>query len=164
MEQQQAAVLWCPRCLGAVGEAASCPACGLRQQGADAARLRVVVHRLYEVGEAQRALAAEATSLRVEQARLLESLDPRAAAAGGGAAGWPARPAAGRAAREWRPGMVRGVLLGLGAVLVALAALIFSVVAWVNLGDAGRAGLLAGATLLAVATAATARRRLPATA
>jgi hypothetical protein len=38
------------------------------------------------------------------------------------------------------------------------------VVAWVNLGDAGRAGLLAGATLLAVATAAVARRRLPATA
>jgi hypothetical protein len=162
VEQQQAAVLWCPRCLGAVGEAARCPACGLRQQGADAARLRVVVHRLYELGEAQRALAAEAASLRAEQARLLASLDPRAAAEG--AAGWPAPPVAGRAAREWRPSMVRGVLLGLGAVLVALAALIFSVVAWVNLGDAGRAGLLAGATLLAVATAAAARRRLPATA
>jgi hypothetical protein len=156
VEERPAAVLWCPRCLRPVGEAAHCPACGLRQHGADAARLRVVVHRLYEVGEAQRALAAETASLRLEQGRLLQSLAPQVVAPEGLASQGPVR--------EWRPGMVRGVLLGLGAVLVALAALIFSVVAWVNLGDAGRAGLLAGATLVAVATAAAARRRLPATA
>jgi hypothetical protein len=119
----------------------------------------VVVHRLYEIGEAQRALAAETASLRLDQGRLLQSLDPEGLAAQALAP----RPAA-AAPREWRPGVVRGVLLGLGAALVALAALIFSVVAWVNLGDAGRAGLLGGATLVAVAAAAAARRRLPATA
>ncbi len=159
MDERPAAVLWCPRCLRPVGEATHCPACGLRQLGADAARLRVVVHRLYEIGEAQRALAAETASLRLAQGRLLQSLDPQGLAAQVLAP----RPAA-AAPREWRPGVVRGVLLGLGAALVALAALIFSVVAWVNLGDAGRAGLLGGATLVAVAAAAAARRRLPATA
>jgi hypothetical protein len=152
VEERPAAVLWCPRCLRPVGEAARCPACGLRQRGADAAHLRVVVHRLYEIGETQSALAAETASLRREQSRLLASLDAQMAA-----------PTA-AATREWRPGVVRGVLLGLGAALVALAALIFAVVAWVNLGDAGRAGLLGGATLAAVAAAAAARRRLPATA
>jgi len=159
VEERPAAVLWCPRCLRPVGEAAHCPACGLRQPGADAARLRVVVHRLYEIGEAQRALAAETASLRLEQDRLLRSLAPDGLASQVLAP----RPAA-AATREWRPGVVRGVLLGLGAALVVLAALIFSVVAWVNLGDAGRAGLLGGATLVAVAIAAAARRRLPATA
>ena len=53
VEERPAAVLWCPRCLRPVGEAARCPACGLRQRGADAAHLRVVVHRLYEIGETQ---------------------------------------------------------------------------------------------------------------
>jgi hypothetical protein len=169
VEERPAAVLWCPRCLRPVGEAARCPACGLAQHGTDAARLRVVVHRLYEIGELQSTLAAETASLRQEQRRLLESLDPQTAApedAGSPLFGPPVLGprAAAAAAREWRPGVVRGVLLGLGAALLALAALIFAVVAWVNLGDAGRAGLLGGATLVAVAAAAAARRRLPATA
>ena len=63
MDERPAAVLWCPRCLRPVGEAAHCPACGLRQHGADAARLRVVVHRLYEIGETQSSLAAETALL-----------------------------------------------------------------------------------------------------
>jgi hypothetical protein len=164
VEERPAAVLWCPRCLRPVGEAARCPACGLRQHGADAAHLRVVVHRFYEIGETQNALAAETASLRREQSRLLASLDPQMAVPES-AGSWVVGPrAASAATREWRPGVVRGVLLGLGAALVALAALIFAVVAWVNLGDAGRAGLLGGATLAAVAAAAAARRRLPATA
>ena len=146
---------WCPRCLRPVGESARCPRCGLQQLGADAARLRVVVHRLYEVGERQRALAAEAASLQLEQSRLLQVLASGTAPQAG------PRP---RPPREWRPETVRGVLLWLGSMLVALAALIFAVVAWIRLDDAGRAGLLAGATLVAAAGAATAhRRRLPAT-
>jgi hypothetical protein len=80
---------------------------------------------------------------------------------------WPRRrPASGSNSSAWprrsRPG--RGLLLGLGSVLVALAALIFAVVAWVRLGDTGRARLLLGATLVAVAGAAASFRRLPATA
>jgi len=112
----------------------------------------MVVHRLYEIGERQRALEAENASLRLEQSRLLQAL-----------ASEPA-PAAPRPPREWRPEVVRGVLLWLGSVLVALAALIFAVVAWIRLGDTGRAGLLAGATLVAAAGASATYRRLPATA
>jgi len=149
-ERTTATATWCPGCLRTVGEADRCPSCGLRQTGADAARLRVVVYRLYEIGEQQRALAGEADALRLEQGRLL------------GALGHAAAPAAARR-REWRPEMVRGVLLGLGAVLVALAALIFAVVAWVRLGDLGRAGLLLAMTVAAAAGSAAIRRRLPAT-
>jgi hypothetical protein len=150
---EPAAPPWCPRCLREVGEAARCPACGLPQLGADAARLRVVVRRLSDIAEQQRALGEEANSLRSEQWRLLQALSAQG--------GW----AAPRSGREWRPEMVRGALLWLGSALVALAALIFAVVAWIRLGDAGRAGLLAGVTLLAaLGTLAAARRRLPATA
>jgi hypothetical protein len=145
--------LWCPRCLRTVDGAANCPWCGLRRQGsAEAARLRVVVHRRHQVGERRRALAEEDASLLAEQRRLLQALAPEPAGA------------VARSPREWRPEVVRGVLLWLGSVLVALAALIFAVVAWVRLGDLGRAGLLAGATLMASAGAAAGRRRLPATA
>jgi hypothetical protein len=139
-----------------VGEAARCPSCGLPQLGADAARLRVVVRRLSDIAEQQRALGEEASALRWEQGRLVQALTQGAGAKGG----W----AAPRAGREWRPEMVRGVLLWVGSVLVALAALIFAVVAWIRLGDAGRAGLLAGATVLAALGTLAARRRLPATA
>jgi hypothetical protein len=144
--------LWCPRCLQPVGRASTCPRCGLPQPGPDAARLRQVVHRLYQVEERRRALAVEADALGRERHRLLQALDPAPAVAPA-----PARP-------EWRPAVVRGVLLGVGSVLVALAALIFSAVAWVRLGDPGRAALLAGVTLAVAAGAAAARRRLPATA
>jgi len=46
---------------------------------------------------------------------------------------------------------------------VALAALVFAAVAWFRLGDAGRAGLLGGATLVAALATLAARRRRPAT-
>jgi hypothetical protein len=151
MEQSAATTPWCPRCLRPVGAVAQCPSCGLRQQGPDAARLRVVVYRLHELARQQQTLAAEAASLELEQARLLQVLAPQT------------ERAAPRPAREWRPEVVRGVLLWLGSVLVALAALIFAVVAWIRLGDVGRAGLIAGATLVGATGTAVTRRRLPAT-
>jgi len=133
------------------GEAARCPSCGLAQLGADADRLRVVVWRLHEIGERQRALEEEAAPLRLEQVRLLQVLGRDSAR----------RPRGARA--QWRPEVVRGVLLWLGSILLALAAVSFAVVAFLNLGDAGRAGLLAGTTLVVAACAAAARRPLPAT-
>src|SRR6266498_409399 len=142
---------WCPRCMRPTGEAARCPSCGLAQLGADADRLRVVVWRLHEIGERQRALEEEAAPLRLEQVRLLQVLGRDSAR----------RPRGVRA--QWRPEVVRGVLLWLGSILLALAAVSFAVVAFLNLGDAGRAGLLAGTTLVVAACAAAARRPLPAT-
>ncbi len=152
MEERTATATWCPGCGRPAGEVSRCPSCGLPQTGADADRLRVVVWRLYELGERQRALLEETAALRRERGRLLHALGQGAAA-----------PAGTTARREWRPEMIRGVLLGLGSVLVAIAALIFAVVAWVRLGDLGRAGLLAAATLVAAAASAATRRRLPAT-
>jgi hypothetical protein len=158
MTTQAAGPQWCPRCLRGVGEAARCPSCGLPQLGADAARLRVVVRRLSDIAEQQRALGEETSSLRWEQGRLLQALAAQGAWAAQGGRTAP------RAGREWRPEMVRGVLLWLGSALVALAALIFAVVAWIRLGETGRAGLLVGVTLLAALGTLAARRRLPATA
>src|SRR6266568_4934058 len=142
---------WCPRCMRPTGEAARCPSCGLAQLGADADRLRVVVWRLHEIGERQRALEEEAAPLRLEQVRLLQVLGRDSAR----------RPRGARV--QWRPEVVRDVLLWLGSILLALAAVSFAVVAFLNLGDAGRAGLLAGTTLVVAACAAAARRPLPAT-
>src|SRR6266511_840393 len=80
---------WCPRCMRPTGEAARCPSCGLAQLGADADRLRVVVWRLHEIGERQRALEEEAAPLRLEQVRLLQVLgDWYALRRAGVAAGW----------------------------------------------------------------------------
>jgi hypothetical protein len=116
----------------------------------------VVARRLSDIAEQQRMLSEEANTLRWEQGRLVQALAQGAGTQGG----W----AAPRAGHEWRPETVRGVLLWLGSALVALAALIFAVVAWIRLGDAGRAGLLGGVTLLAALGTLAARRRLPATA
>ncbi len=142
---------WCPRCMRPTGESARCPSCGLAQLGPDADRLRVVVWRLHEIGERQRALEEEAAPLRLEQVRLLQVLGRDSAR----------RPRGARV--QWRPEVVRDVLLWLGSILLALAAVSFAVVAFLNLGDAGRAGLLAGTTLVVAACAAAARRPLPAT-
>jgi hypothetical protein len=150
VRQATVATPWCPRCLRVVGDAAACPGCGLPQLGSAVARLRVVVRRLHDLGEQRRALEAEAAALEPERRRLLEEV------AGVPSAGSGSRP-------EWRPAVVRGLLLGLGSVLVALAGLIFAAVTWIRLDDRGRAGLLAAATLAAWTMAAAARRRLPAT-
>src|SRR6266511_235256 len=127
---------WCPRCMRPTGEAARCPSCGLAQLGADADRLRVVVWRLHEIGERQRALEEEAAPLRLEQVRLLQVLGRDSAR----------RPRGVRA--QWRPEVVRGVLLWLGSILLALAAVSFAVVAagwspaaWWALGSAVAAAI-----------------------
>jgi hypothetical protein len=151
MAEQAPTTPWCPRCLRSTGPSARCPECGLEQLGPDADRLRVLVWQLHDIGERQQALEAEAAPLRMEHAQLIQALSPDGVAR------------APRAPREWRPGLVRGVLLWLGAILLALAAVIFAVVAFISLGDLGRAGLLGGTTLAVAACGAAARRRLPAT-
>lgn len=64
----------------------------------------------------------------------------------------PARPeASGRA--------VQNVLFVLGGLLLGSAAIVFAAVAWTTFGLAGRAAILAGVTLLALAVPPVARRR-----
>jgi hypothetical protein len=63
-----------------------------------------------------------------------------------------------------RADVARDVLLWVGGLLLALAALIFAAFAWRRLDDGGRALMLVAATIVAGAIAAWLRRRLKATA
>jgi hypothetical protein len=150
---------WCPRCLRRFPAGTPrCPKCGLVQSGADVDRLRQVVSRLG-------ALESEARDLRTERDALLRAVgsDPARAPVPAPSAGGPDGPAL-RWPFEWRVETVRDVLLVLGSILLALAALTFSVLAWRRLGDSGRAAILLAATALAVAASALLHRRLPQTA
>ncbi|WP_088290638.1 SCO7613 C-terminal domain-containing membrane protein [Kineosporia sp. A_224] len=73
-------------------------------------------------------------------------------------------PVAGGPAPGRRQGLgVQGVLVGLGALLLAVAALVFLAFAWNAMGIGGRAAVVGGVTLAALAGAAALRPRLEAT-
>ncbi|MBI4940249.1 MAG: DUF2157 domain-containing protein, partial [Actinobacteria bacterium] len=75
-----------------------------------------------------------------------------------------APPVAGGQAPGRRQGLgVQGVLVGLGALLLAVAALVFLAFAWNAMGIGGRAAVVGGVTLAALAGAAALRPRLEAT-
>lgn len=65
---------------------------------------------------------------------------------------------------EWSGARVRGLLLGLGAALLAISALAFTAVAWSRLGEGGRALLLLAMTAVVTGLSVALRRRLPASA
>ncbi|MER7763357.1 hypothetical protein, partial [Streptomyces sp. NPDC097619] len=94
-------------------------------------------------------LDARRTQLLTRRAWLVGVLYPRqeALAPSAGAPAWGAGVAA---ARKEGPG-VQNVLLSLGAVLLAVAALAFTVVSWGALGIGGRSAVLAVVTLAASA-------------
>ena len=161
---------WCPRCLALTEDADPCPRCGLPQSGDAAARLRVVVHRLHEIDRAYRELAQERADLTQEHAGLLATIEgrprPLTAAAALPPPAPPGATAAGATAdrTEWRADVVRDVLLWIGGLLLAIAALTFAAFAWNRLDDGGALALLALTTLLAGAGALALRSRLRATA
>jgi hypothetical protein len=66
---------------------------------------------------------------------------------------------------EWTRERVRNLLLALGVLLLAIAAVIFLVAAWGRFGISGRAGIMTLVTVLfAVGSGVASRRQLPATA
>ena len=147
-------VLPCPACGAPLTGQPHCPACGLTLSGSTAAALG-------EVDQELSALGSRREVLLVERARLLAEL--RGAPVAAPAAARPAPPA--RPPAEWTPQRVQNVLLSLGALLLAVAAIVFTVVAWGRLGIGGRAAVLAGVTAVAAAVPrALLRRRLPASA
>lgn len=77
---------------------------------------------------------------------------------------YPLAPPPAPAPQEWSGARVRGLLLGLGAALLAISALAFTAVAWSRLGEGGRALLLLTMTALVTGLAAALRRCLPASA
>lgn len=133
--------------------ATSCPACGLSLEGPTAERLFVTL------SQADRLLAE------------LRALQPVGAMAGSAPTPPPVMPSG--PAAPLPPGPKRGlgaasvprILLGLGALCLLVAALVFLAVAWSALGVAGRTAILLGFTgLTGLLAAWAARRSLRATA
>lgn len=153
---------WCPRCLALTEGAPVCGRCGLDQGGDDVGRLRVVVHRLSQIDAAAAALGRERSELAAERERLLAAVG--GTNRDGGDDDIPALYRQDTRGAEWRADVVRDVLLWLGGALLAIAALTFAAFAWQRLDDAGRAAMLAGATVLAGFAATGLRERLTATA
>lgn len=135
----------CPDCRAPLTGPDRCPTCGLNLRGPDAARLWWVDQQLA-------ALTAERLTLL---ARLRQPMATPAPVT------WAAPPVV----REASPKSAQNTLLGLGAMLLAAAGLVFAAVTYSHLGVAGRAVVLLLLTLLAGAGAsALSRRRLPSSA
>lgn len=140
----------CPDC-GAVGWTRACPRCGVPLDAPEIADL-------WQLDAALADLTQRRTALLHRRAALIAALRARRTTAppGWGAAP-PPRPAEGGAP-------VQTVLLALGAVLLTVAGLAFTLLSWGHLGIGGRAAVLAGMTGLAFAAHLSLRRRLAATA
>ena len=156
--------MWCPFCLTTVDDLERCPTCGLLQTGLMPARLRDIVVRLHEISDEQTALGVEQSTLADERVRLLAEVrgEPAPGSPPVAVRSRAEPPVAGTG--DWRPERVRDALLWLGAVLLALSAITFAIVAWARLDPAGRAALLLGATAVAGGSAFGLRHRLRATA
>ena len=147
----------CPQCSAPLAGSGSCQTCGLRLTGPDAARL-------WEVDSELLRLDAARLPLLAERSRLLAALR------GHGTAPAPAPvyepvtvPAQAAAAApppaEWTPKRVQNTLLGLGGLLLAVAALVFAAVTYDRLGAGGRALVLLTLTLAAALAVPRARLR-----
>ncbi len=149
----------CPSCGAPLTGAPTCAGCGIRLTGPEA-------QRLWQVDQSLLALDGQRTQLMAERRTLLAILrgESTPGTAGSLAAPpaprslapaaptdppWPVRPAA--AAPEWTPQRVQNTLLGLGALLLGIAATVFAAVTYDRLGATGRAAVLVAITLLALA-------------
>jgi hypothetical protein len=142
--------------MSVVDDAPQCPSCGLPQDGPIPNRLRSVVSRLGVIPHEEQRLATERALLGNERIDLLRQLRAPQLA--------PPPPAVAAVRGEWRPEGVRDLLLWLGAALLALSAITFSVLAWSRLGNPGRFAMLLGATAIGGVAVVALRRRLPASA
>lgn len=135
----------CPDCGAPLVAADSCTSCGLRLRGP-------LAQRLWWVDQQLAALTAERLSLL---ARLRSGAVEAPAAA-------PVAWSAPAPRRETTPHSAQTTLLGLGALLLAAAVLVFAAVTYSHLGAGGRALVLVTLTALAGAGATVlARRSLP---
>ena len=131
----------CPQCQATLSGGPTCPACGLRLTGPVAGRLWVVDQRLG-------ALDGERTSLLTERGQLLTSLR-----SGDSPPAPTVPPTTVPGPRtETTPAQVQNTLLTLGALLLALAGVVFAAVTYRHLGVVGRALVLL--TLTGAAAAA----------
>lgn len=140
----------CPACRGAIDGEPSCPHC-------DFPLGSVPSHRLWPLFLEADRLVAEGRRLQAAAAASLAQAQAPAAPATSAPRYVPAPPMAPVAPRaSWSTG---SVLLGLGAVCLVVAGLIFATVAWGSLGILGRALILLLVTGVAGACASWATRR-----
>lgn len=165
----------CPDCGGPIGpDASRCGRCGLVLAGPTAVELYWTLQRADELLTALRASSppatAPATAARAAPVTTTGEAAPVAATAAfpGAGGGHPqvtipplARPSAPRR-RRLSGASVPRILLGLGALCLVVAALVFMVVTWARLGVGGRTVVLVAATAAAAAVSVwAARRSLP---
>lgn len=138
----------CPQCRAVLDGSGGCASCGLRLTGPEAARL-------WEVDCELLRLDATRLGLLDERSGLLAALS-----------GSPARstapaptPTASAPAPEWTPQRTSNALLGLGGLLLAVAALVFAAVTYDRLGAGGRAAVLLALTVTAALAVPRARLR-----
>jgi hypothetical protein len=146
-----------------------CPHCALPLSGPPAAELWRLDQELAELGVRRSELLARRGRLlgmlRAERDRQSapEGRSTPAAAPGAGRAGPEGGSA--RPGGDFSPGAVQNLLLALGGLLLAVAAVVFTVVSWGHLGIGGRAAVLGGFTAVILAVPrALAGRGLAATA
>ncbi|MDQ6875095.1 MAG: zinc ribbon domain-containing protein, partial [Actinomycetota bacterium] len=155
----------CPQCTTLLPPAAPhCPRCGLRLVGPDAAELWTVDQALIANQRQRAGLMARRETLLT----LLRQGSPAAPVSMAATAPvHPQRPSgpALRERREASPRSVQNVLLSVGGLLLAVAAVVFTVVAWGRFGLTGRAAILLTFTVVALTLPGwLVRRRLSATA
>lgn len=155
----------CPACaapLPARPDLIACPRCGLTLIGPDA-------EALWQVDRELAALDGHRTHLLARRSWLIDRLrrpltSPVANPVASPLPSPVPTPGSGPR-REASPRSVQNILLGLGGLLLAIAAVVFTVVAWTWVGITGRAGILGAITVLTLAVPpAVLRRDLRATA
>ncbi|MDQ1679352.1 MAG: hypothetical protein QOI42_211, partial [Frankiaceae bacterium] len=137
----------CPYCGSPVRPYSDvCGTCALPLQDARAARIDAIGLAVADSDRRRAALLAERNELLSQHTPRLPAGYPGQAGPPGHAAGPGAAPAFGPGREVRRPEVRRrdtqATLLGLGGMLLALAALVFAAVTWQHSGPAGRAALL----------------------
>lgn len=142
----------CPDCGAPLTGAPACPSCGITLQGPVAAQLWQLDQRLAALNdERERLLTVLRSGDRVaaEQPFVFAAGGTRAAA-DPFAGRPPSRPVLAPLARpEAAPHQVQNTLLTLGALLLAVAGIVFAAVTYQHLGPGGRAFILLAMTLAA---------------
>lgn len=122
-----------------------CDICGSSLDSAEAIRLTELDRDLAALSSRVAMLSAERAAL-VERIRRLRPPTPTTPVVSAELPPPPPGPMPLHAS-EWRPESLGVMLLWAGVALLALASLIFAIVAWPSIGDLGRLGVLAVATL-----------------
>ncbi|AGL15857.1 SCO7613 C-terminal domain-containing membrane protein [Actinoplanes sp. N902-109] len=152
----------CPFCRSQASSDTGCPGCG-RGPDADAAE---VLRLDLEIPVLQARLTAADTALRSAWARR-ETAAARVRATVAAAARTAPQPSSApamtapvtTATAEASTRLMQNTLFTLGGLLLAVAAIVFTAVAWSQFGVKGRAGLLGAATVVALAAPLLALRR-----